>query len=47
MEETFDLIGYVGKKHPELVEQLTDEQLKANDDFVEHLIETDYFTKKN
>lgn len=46
MEEgIFDLIGHVRKKHPELTEQMTDEQLKANKDFVKHLIETEYFTK--
>ena len=43
-EQEFDLITYIGKKHPELTEKLTEEQLKANEDFVEHLIETDYFT---
>lgn len=46
MEENFDLIGYIEKKHPELTEQMIDEQLKANEDFVEYLIETDYFTEK-
>ena len=47
MEENFDLIGYIRRKHPELTEQMTDEQIKTNEDFVEHLIETDYFTEKN
>ena len=46
MEESFDLVGYIGQKHPELTEQMTNEQLKANKDFVECLIENDYFTKK-
>ena len=36
-KEDFDLIAYVGKKHPELTEQLTEEQLKINEDYVEHL----------
>ena len=46
MTEEFDLITHIGKKHPELTEQLTEDQLKANEDFVEYLIKTDYFTKK-
>ena len=44
MEEDFDLITHIRKKYPELTEKLTEEQLKANENFVEHLIETDYFT---
>ena len=43
-KQEFDLITHIGKKHPELTEQLTEEQLKTNEDFVEHLIETDCFT---
>ena len=43
MEEAFDLIGYVRKKHPEIVEQMTDEQIRANEDFVDNLIKSGYF----
>ena len=46
MEKAFDLIGYVRKKHPYIVEKMTDEQIKSNDDFVDCLIKSGYFIEK-